>query len=176
MRKQNRDKVLSRFLDKTKRDIFKFVKIEENYLVDEDYLIYTDGHILGIIPANWTPETSINRNINNTPYKFPNYAKVIPDYKKPVYNTEFVDYSLVSTLRKRGDKVIYLWFENREMCFVLENLYHIMQLTHEDYLKIEAEENEPLKAATIRAGGAVFIVSPCMYNENKRERRRVKTA
>jgi hypothetical protein len=173
MRRQNRDKVLTRFFRKVKRELFTYVKVEKDYLVEgEDYIVYSNSYILGIIPAEWTPETAETRDISKTAYTFPKYTKVIPEYKNPIYNTEYVNYSLVSTLRKRGDKFIYLWFGENEICLKLDDLYHIMQMTQEEYLRIEAEENEPLKAVTIRENGAVYIVSPCRYDKAKRERKR----
>jgi hypothetical protein len=166
MRKQNRDKFLARFLDKSIRDMLKYVFIQEG--TNKNYAVYTNTHLLGIVPSDWIPDVTQFRDIRKTPYKFPNYEQVLPNYKETTQNTSKVKFEYVDVVRKDKDNkqniICFMFDDGLLRAYNAEYIYHIMQMTQKEEITLEAQKNNPNSITEFVGAGAHFIIAPLNIN------------
>ena len=171
MRKQNRDKFLARFLDNNLRDAFKYVQVQEG--TNKNYIVYTNSHLLGVIPADWTPQIAQFRDIRKTPFNFPDWERIVPEYKETTRNESKVKFEYIDIVRKDKENkkniICFLFDDGLLRAYNADYIYHIMQMTQQEEITLEAAKGNPNSITEYIGAGAHFIIAPLTIDRVEEE-------
>jgi hypothetical protein len=194
---KKRIKAIEKFLDKVKKNHnTKDRPVFHHFLEEENNIIYSNMHLLGIIDKAEVTGINDQYNLKNIEGTFPNYKQVIPELKND-HQTAIVNYSDVlaqhkaNKANKRDVDYCIIDFDDRTMsAYNAEYLLHCFEVLGSDTLTLKRNHAIPHKDDDEQETGlyldttiitadnttSYFVVCPCRLPKEAFTTYTVKTA